>query len=90
MSKCSVNSLLPNFIYSPVHAGKGKMVTGGVSKPRQFNRKLLRKVHTYQMLSGKTNAVNSFLLTGSKLYLPSDSGLGFFAGDDCTGSSVLR
>jgi hypothetical protein len=41
-------------------------------------------VYTYQMLSGKAGEKNTFVLAGSKLYLPSDSGLGFSADKACT------
>jgi hypothetical protein len=75
------------FTYTPIPSktGEAYLEIGAL----EGDSSQTRAVHTYQMLSGKTNAVNSFLLTGSKLYLPSDSGLGFFAGDDCTGSSVF-
>jgi len=49
-----------------------------------------RAVYSYQTLSGKTNAENTFVLKGNKLYLPSDSGLGFFEDASCNGPSVFR
>merc|ERR1719201_3294289 len=48
-----------------------------------------RAVYSYQTLSGKTDAANTFTLKGNKLYLPSDSGLGFFTSPTCSGSSVF-
>ena len=48
------------------------------------------EVYSYQTLSGKTNAENTFVLKGNKLYLPSDSGLGFFEDASCNGPSVFR
>merc|ERR1719454_543398 len=46
-----------------------------------------RSVYSYQTLSGKTNQKNTFTLKGNKLYLPSDSGIAFFANESCTGVS---
>jgi hypothetical protein len=48
-----------------------------------------RAVYSYQTLSGKTDAKNTFVLKGNALYLPSGSGLGFFAGATCSGASVF-
>ena len=48
------------------------------------------EVYSYQTLSGKTDAENTFVLKGNKLYLPSDSGLGFFEDASCNGPSVFR
>merc|ERR1719261_2278476 len=48
-----------------------------------------RSVYSYQTLSGKTGESNTFTLKGNKLYLPSDSGIAFFANDTCTGASVF-
>merc|ERR1719171_2645947 len=46
-----------------------------------------RSVYSSQTLSGKTNQKNTFTLKGNKLYLPSDSGIAFFANESCTGVS---
>jgi hypothetical protein len=59
-------------------------------EPVEGDSNQARTVYKYQMLSGKTNAVNTFVLPGKKLYLPSDSGLGFFEKADCSGPSVFR
>jgi hypothetical protein len=45
-----------------------------------------RAVYSYQTLSGKAGAENTFTLKGNKLYPVSDSGLGFTAGTTCPGT----
>jgi len=51
---------------------------------------LPQAVYSYQMLSGKTGAENTFVLAGSKLSSVSDSGLGFFEDATCSGASFFR
>ena len=59
--------------------------------PQQFNKACIPiGVHPHDRDAGKTDAENTFVLKGNKLYLPSDSGLGFFEDASCNGPSVFR